>query len=171
MFHKIVVAIGDCSCADQLKAAAISLASGTDAEVLFVHVSEWSACCGAADHPALHEHERDLLTLLVDNLAARGIRAGSERRVTASGRVVQHLLDVATESSADLLIVPAGREGRLRGGSWSRVVGRLLREAPCPVLVLRSSPSAATRQVPAPGRLRLWRRWPRSETERVGTSG
>lgn len=170
MFHKIVVAVGDGSCADQLESAAISLASGTDAEVLFVHVSEWSACCGAIDHPALHEHERDLLTLLVDNLA-RGMRAAREQRVTASRRVVQHFLDVATELSADLLIVPAGRPGRLRGGSWSRVIGRLMREAPCPVLVLRPSPSVATRQVAAPGRLRLWRRWPRSETERVGTSG
>ena len=171
MFHRIVVAIGDGSCTDQLESAAISLASGTDAKVLFVHVSEWSACCGAADHPALHEYERDLLSLLVENLAARGIRAGSEQRVTASGLVVQHLLDVATESSADLLIVPAGQPGRLRGGFWSRVIGRLMREAPCPVLVLRPSPSAATRRVPATGRLRLWRRWPRSQTERVGTSG
>lgn len=54
MFHKIVVAVGDGSCADRLESAAVSLASGTDAEVLFQALSEkaglaafWTDDCDA----------------------------------------------------------------------------------------------------------------------------
>src|SRR5215813_6900163 len=96
------------------------------------------------DHPALHEHEHELLRSLVESLAARGVRARGEVRVTTSGRIAEHLLDAAAEWRADLLVATAGRPGRLRGRPWRRVLGRLLDGGACPVLVLpRQQPAVA----------------------------
>src|SRR5215472_1822457 len=92
-----------------LGAATAELATSTEAEVLFVHVADCNVCCGAQDHPALHAHERDLLEHLVAELTGRCIRSRGEQRVTASGRVAEHMLDAIAEFQADLLIVPAPR--------------------------------------------------------------
>jgi len=77
-FERIMVAVGDGSRAAQLVVSVAGLASAGAADVLLVYVSDCSVCCGATDHPALHEHERELLQSLVDGLCARGVRARSE---------------------------------------------------------------------------------------------
>lgn len=145
MFRRIVVVLGDGSYADQLGAAAISLAAGADAEVVFVQVGECSACCGPPDHPALREHERDLLSVLLEKLSARGIRARGEQRVTVTRRVSRHILDAVEQSSGDLLIIAAGQSGRFRSLSHRRLIARLLREAPCPVYVVPVAPETRKR--------------------------
>ncbi len=58
VFQRILVAVGDGSCADQLLTGVAGLISTGDTEVLLVHVSDCNVGCGAMDHPALHEHER-----------------------------------------------------------------------------------------------------------------
>ena len=153
VFQRILVAVGDGSCAEQLLAGVAGLASGGDAEVLLVHVSDCNVCCGAMDHPALHAHERELLGSLVQGLSALGIRARGDMRVTTSGRVAEHLLDAAAEWRADLLIAADGRSGRLRGGPWRRLLAKLLHDAVCPVLVLPRPQSAAA----GPETSRWWR--------------
>jgi len=142
VFQRILVAVGDGSCADQLVTGVAGLASTGDAEVLLVHVSDCNVCCGAMDHPALHEHEHELLRSLIERLAACGVNARGEARVTASGRIAEHLLDAAAEWRADLLVAAAGRPGRLRGRPWRRVLARLLDDGACPVLVLPRQQSA-----------------------------
>ncbi|HYW25686.1 MAG TPA: universal stress protein [Terriglobales bacterium] len=142
-FERIMVAVGDGSRAAQLVVSVAGLASAGAADVLLVYVSDCSVCCGATDHPALHEHERELLQSLVDGLCARGVRARSELRVTASGRVAAHLLDAAADWRADLLVAAAGRPGPLRGRPWRRVLAKLLNDAECPVLVLPRHPHDA----------------------------
>jgi nucleotide-binding universal stress UspA family protein len=143
-FRRIVVEVGDGSQATQLETAVARVASG-DAEVRLVHVSDRGGCCAAVDHPALHEPERELLSSMVARLSARGIRARSEQRATASGRVAEHLLDAAVECAADLLIVGPSEAGRLRGRSRRRVVQRVVRESTCPVLVLPRESTQALR--------------------------
>ncbi len=149
MFHRILVAWGDGSNGDPLGDAATNLASRGDAEVLFVHVGDIGGCCAAVDHPALHEHEQGHLQAQVEKMASRGIRARSEQRLTASGRVAEHLLDVAVESRADPLIIAGAHPGRLRGRSQRCVLEKLLREAPYPVLVLsQAAPEPARAERP-----------------------
>jgi|SRR5215831_3867777 len=144
-FERIMVAVGDGSCAAQLVASVAGLASTGAADVLLVHVSDCNVCCGAMDHPALHEHERKLLQSLVESLSSRGVRACSALRVTTSGRVAAHLLDAAAEWRADLLVATAGRAGPLLGRPWRRVLAKLLNDAECPVLVLPRHPHDARR--------------------------
>lgn len=127
----------------------------------FVQVAECSACCGPPDHPALREHERDLLRVVVERLLAHGIRARGEQRVTVSGRASRHILDAVEESRGDLLIA-AGQSGRFRSLSHRRLIARLLRVAPCPVFVLPLPPEARGRSA-ASAWLRLWRHGPNSQ--------
>jgi nucleotide-binding universal stress UspA family protein len=107
------------------------------------------------DHPALHEHECELLQSLVESLGVLGVQARSELRVTPTGRIAEHLLDVAAEWRADLLIAAAGRPGHFRGRPWWQALERLLREAPCPVLVLPREPSKASRSPASNARSRI----------------
>jgi nucleotide-binding universal stress UspA family protein len=148
VFRRFLVAVGDSSCTDQLVTDVARLASTCEAEVLLVHVSDCNVCCGAMDHPALHDHEHELLWSLVESLAGRGVRSRSELRVTTSGRIAEHLLDAAAEWRADLLVAASGRSGRLRGRSWRRVLAKLLDDAACPVLVV---PAAGRVDATAPG--------------------
>jgi len=143
-FERIMVAVGNGSCPAQLVVSVAGLAS-TAADVLLVYVSNCNVCCGAMDHPALHEHERKLLQSLVESLSSRGVRARSALRVTTSGRVAAHLLDAAAEWRADLLVATAGRAGPLLGRPWRRVLAKLLNDAECPVLVLPRHPHDARR--------------------------
>lgn len=135
VFQRIPVAVGDGSCADQLVTGVAGLASTGDAEVLLVHVSDCNVCCGAMDHPALNEHEHELLRSLIERLAACGVRARGEARVTTNGR-----------------------PGRLRGRPWRRVLARLLDDGACSVLVLPRQQSAVAGRETS----RWWRstRWP-----------
>jgi len=80
VFQRILVAVGDGSCADQLVTGVAGLASTGDAEVLLVHVSDCNVCCGAMDHPSLHEHEHELLRSLIERLGACGVKARGEAR-------------------------------------------------------------------------------------------
>jgi nucleotide-binding universal stress UspA family protein len=135
-FRRILVVVNDGSDADQLATATARLASHPGSEVLVVHVSDVNACCGAGDHPALHEHEHALLQSLVDGLCLRGVRARSELRRTTSGRVAEHLLDAAEQWHAELLVAGVGRLGRLRGRPWRRVLAKLTDDGSCPVFLL-----------------------------------
>lgn len=160
MFSRIVVAVGDDSTAEQLQANCARLAAGTGAEVLFC---TWpSTMPVVAQWTALHAHERDLLQLLVEDLTSRGIRAHSEHRVTASGRIAQHLLDAAAEFHADLVIVATGQSRWFGGRSQRRLVQKLLTDSACPVLVL---PRRRTQEG------RLWRWWPKSAPADLSTTG
>jgi nucleotide-binding universal stress UspA family protein len=146
-FKRILVAVDDGSYADQLVAAAAGLTSQEGAPVLVVHVSELAACCGAVDHPALHAHEHAAVRSLVEGLRTRGVQAQSQLRTTTSGRVAEHLLDVAEGWHADLVLAAVGQPGRFRGRPWRRVLEKLLDEAPCPVLLLpRRTPAGTSRK-------------------------
>jgi nucleotide-binding universal stress UspA family protein len=151
VFRRILVALGDGSTADRLGSAAANIALRSDAEVVFVHVADISGCCSVVDHPALHEHEQDLLRSQVEKLASRGLSARSEHRITASGRVAERLLEVAVESRADLLIIASARPGRLRGRSQRRVVHKVLHDAPCQVFVMPHAAAEPARPADRPG--------------------
>jgi nucleotide-binding universal stress UspA family protein len=115
-FKRILMAVDDGSYADQLVTAAAGLTSQEGAQVLVVHVSELAACCGAVDHPALHAHEHAAVRSLVESLRTWGVQAQSQLRTTTSGRVAEHLLDVAEGWHADLVLAAVGQPGRFRAG-------------------------------------------------------
>jgi len=68
---------------------------------------------------------------------------GSVTVLVRRGRRVQHILAAAREVDADLIVVGSSRRSGLRGLLRMGVADAVLREARCPVLVVRVPPIAA----------------------------
>jgi nucleotide-binding universal stress UspA family protein len=111
-------------------------------QVVHAHPSFWSAEPALADE--LHQQSVAVAeTKLSELLAAHGELGPNAVGRVLSGSLPGALADRASEAAVDLIITPThGRTGFARWLMGS-VSERLLRVAPCSVLVVRARPSAA----------------------------
>lgn len=129
---------------------AIALARITGAEIRAFHVVAAtlppSGGLFSMPNPALLDPQ--LLTRLAGELErrlkpARAARVAAKTEVRV-GRPVQEILRLASNLPADLLVMGAAAHGRLERWWLGSVTERVLRDAPCPVLVVRGTRRTAT---------------------------
>lgn len=111
------------------------LAKALDAELTVAHVDEKAAFVPGSDL-ARDEAEADRTNIdaLVRELAGNGVRV---RGVVRPGLPAEGLVDVAREVPADLVVVGMRDRSLLADALLGSVSEQVLREAPCPVVVVR----------------------------------
>jgi nucleotide-binding universal stress UspA family protein len=132
----IVVPSDGSTAAEVELASARALARATGARILVVHVDELVR--GHLGVHSLHPCQDQLQAtarVQVEELRRAGVRAELEL-VASAGELAHAIVDVAQRRDADLIVARQGRSrarlGLLSGG----VARRLIRLAPCPVLVV-----------------------------------
>jgi nucleotide-binding universal stress UspA family protein len=158
---KILLAIDGSEEAELASRKAVDLANKIDSELYVVHVGQLpnfleggSGTVGydGVLYKQIEGESRELLRKLVWRVkVSGGTVAGSYLRM---GEVDLEIVGLAKELGADLIVMGCrGRHGirRMIGGSISDAV---IRHAPCPVLVVRSSQSAEAPEpaIDQPGR-------------------
>ena len=136
MVTTIVVPSDGSKAAEGQLASARTIARATGARILVAHVDE--VVRGRMSGHSVHACEDELKANVrrqVESLRDAGVRAGLEV-LASSGELATVITEFARKRDADLIVTRRGRRGALFGllsGGGSR---RLLRLAPCPVLVV-----------------------------------
>jgi nucleotide-binding universal stress UspA family protein len=132
----IVVPSDGSADADVQLASARALARATGALIVVLHVNELvRGHLGVHSLHACEEYLEAEAGRQVEELREAGVRAELEL-VASAGDLAQVIVDVARKGDADLIVARRGRNrptlGLLNGG----VARRLVRLAPCPVLIV-----------------------------------
>lgn len=135
LVREIVVGTDFSSDSRRAIAYAGELAKALDARLTVAHVDEKAAFVPGSDL-ALEEQASDRTNVerIVAELVGRDVRA---RGVVRPGLPAQGLCEVARDEQADLLVVGTQGHACLTDVLGS-VTERVLRDAPCPVLVVRN---------------------------------
>ena len=135
LFERLLVAVGDVEQEnDLLRYSSLVRGLSDHAEVFFVHVLGWSSHL-PSKAPATHA---DTLRVLEKNVAVHARAEHRTQCLVLHGNVVDRLLEIAAELTADLILVGHSRE---HGGRRS-LARRLAMQAPCS-LWMRPRNSAA----------------------------
>lgn len=111
------------------------LAKALGARLTVVHVDEKTAFVPGSDLAKVeHAADRERMDATVGELAGRDVRA---RGMVRPGVPAQGLCEVADEEHADLLVLGTQGRGCLSNVVLGGVAERVLRAAPCPVLIVR----------------------------------
>ena len=121
----------------------VIFARACKAEIRVVHVcpARAPASAGMAHRPGVDGGSRRELTGSLDRCAQRAIACGlAIRSVLLEGDPPGEIVRAAGEAAADLIVM--GRHSRGAPGAWivGSVTERVIREAPCPVVVARAFP-------------------------------
>ena len=136
--RKILVPIDFSECSRKALHYATALAKQFQAEILLVHVLEMQAVRVQAFEAVYIEGNPE--ESAADELSKWRAKAGSQvpvKTVVCSGSASREIVRTANESNIDLIVIGShGRTGlaRLLLGSTAE---RVVRHAPCPVLVVR----------------------------------
>lgn len=142
MFTRILVPLDGSACANQALGIAMSLAKTEGAELVFCSVVDPMVICGTTPpSPAVDLLLRDvetearrLVTTAVQRAHVAGIHAEGEMR---RGVPFDEILKLAQRAKADAIVMGThGRTG-LRRLFLGSVAESVLRNAPCPVIVVR----------------------------------
>jgi nucleotide-binding universal stress UspA family protein len=110
------------------------LAKALGAGLTVVHVDEKAAVVPGSDLAKVEGwSDRARMDGLVRELVERDVRA---RGVVRSGLPARGLCEAATEQNADLLVLGVHARGCLPSAVLGSVAERVLREAPCPVVMV-----------------------------------
>jgi nucleotide-binding universal stress UspA family protein len=126
-------------------------ASQFQAELDLLHVVEDNSPSVAQmnlAHPVFQSYYHDLVRTgeqQLNEVGTSGLPAESVRRKVVVGDPIDKINDYAAEHTIDLIVM--GTHGRRGPSHWmmGSVAERVVRSAPCPVLVVRSSKSAEDR--------------------------
>jgi nucleotide-binding universal stress UspA family protein len=150
MFKKILVAtdLGDVS--TQAVAVAAQLAREHESSLCVLHVivdpmtQPWSAEAYGIDFPQLIEDiRRDALAQLKRLVASIKPALPIVRTEVLVGVPASEMVRYAHEQSIDLIVVGTHGRGPVRRAFLGSVADRVLREAPCPVLIVRKVADAS----------------------------
>jgi universal stress protein A len=136
MFTTILVASDGSDTADRLVTVAQSLAKEDGAKVVVAHVNELMVGRGGAQ--SVHPNEdllKDKVRLQVANLKAAGLDVEIQMQSTI-GTAAKSIAHMARECHADLIVAGASRHGPFADLVFGTAGQRMIRLAPCPVLVV-----------------------------------
>ena len=140
MIQRILVATDFSPTADEAWRWAIDLARRLDAELCLVYIA--MPMSPDAPRNVVRDHERMAVRAegMLKERAATAALATGVKTILRTGEPVQVLTDMARAGNTDLVVVGAQhhRAGDILVGS---VAERLIRVAPCPVVVVKSSTS------------------------------
>jgi nucleotide-binding universal stress UspA family protein len=138
MFTTILVASDGSATADHLVAVAQSLATPGRSKVVVAHVNELMVMRGGAQPVHLDEDVlQRKVRLQVADLRAAGLDAEIHVQSTV-GKAAKSNAEMARECHADLIVAGASRHRPLADFVFGTAGQRMIRLAPCPVLVVPS---------------------------------
>jgi len=138
MFTTIVVASDGSDTADRLVTVAESLAKEDGAKVVVAHINE--LIVGRGTLYPVHPDEDSLqhkVRMQVGDLRAAGLDA-EYKILSTRGRAADSIAEGARDYGADLIVTGGSRHGHLASALLGNVGQRMIRVAPCPVLVVPS---------------------------------
>lgn len=148
---KILLAIDDSEEAELAALRAVELADGTNAELHIVHVgvipsflTSDPGTCGYDGklYEQIEEESKALLRKLSWQVkVAGGTVAGAHLRM---GAVDLEIIGMAKDLGADLIVMGCRGHRGIRRAIEGSISDAVIRQAPCPVLVVRSHDSAHT---------------------------
>lgn len=155
-FHRILCAADLRASSGATVSFALALAGENDADLELLHVVESLPPDASSANPSISTPELDAFrsgqaTDARTRLGDAALEAASWCRVTtrvATGDAWRAIVERARASAADLIVVGA-HAGPLRRALFGSTAGRVVRTAPCPVLVLRTP---SPRDAPADAR-------------------
>jgi nucleotide-binding universal stress UspA family protein len=146
MYQRIMAAVDGSQTSDRGLNEAIKLAKDQNAQLAIVHVIDIVVVFGAGQFPGTYiDATRELARNTIEHARKAAQAAGIEPEVqspeivTSGFHVADTIAQLARDWKADLLVVGThGRRGvnRLLLGS---VAERIVRAAPCPLLLIRSA--------------------------------
>lgn len=138
MFTTILVASDGSDTADHIVAIAQSLAKRDRSKVVVAHVNELMVMRGGAQPVHIDEDVlQHKVRLQVADLKAAGLDAEVHMQSTV-GKAARSIAEMARECHADLIVAGAGKHGPLADFVLGTAGQRMIRLAPCPVLVVPS---------------------------------
>ena len=147
MFTTILVPLDGSNLAEQALAPAAKLARRTNASILFVRAPSLAPAYATAEsaygliypEPVLRRASAEVTDYL-KSIQARQVVSGITVRATvAGGEAASAILDEASQSKADLIVMSSHGYSGLTRWLLGSVTEKVLRAATCPVLVVRSS--------------------------------
>jgi nucleotide-binding universal stress UspA family protein len=151
MFDRILLAIDDSPAGDVAAVFATALARQAGAAVHVLHVNE-RLVGGRGVTLRTRDEATALVSVVVEQLAEAGVRAGGTVRVAPYRAVPTHIVAVAQEREADAIVLGSHRRRRLGRLFSAQVRERTTRLTSLPVLVAPSP----LRVVSSLGRGDLW---------------
>jgi nucleotide-binding universal stress UspA family protein len=123
---------------------ALSLAREADATLDVVHVVDAEPDSRLTAHYQVPEYLRHraerALDILREHIPAEIRQACSIREHVAIGRPVEHILQLASEAGADLVVMGAGDRAHLRSLWLAPTIREVARQVSCPVLIVPVPP-------------------------------
>lgn len=150
MRPKLIIAATDFSAnADQAVQRALALARRRGAELVIVHVIPpvlgnsplMAKLAQGETETALNDLAGRLRKLSQEELQSRYLSKSGHEKVQAlclEGKASKVILKLVKERAADLLVIGATGATGLAGSLFGASAGKLLRKAPCSVLVVRA---------------------------------
>ena len=150
MFKKILVATDLSDTSERALAAAVELAREHDAALRIVHVvndlatEPWAVEAYGVDFDALMAEVRSRAGAdLVAQVTRIAPPLADVRAQVLVGKPAVEILRDAASTKADLLVLGSHGRGPVRRAFLGSVADRVLREAGCPVLIVRPAVAAA----------------------------
>ena len=145
--RKIVIALDQTDASEAVLGAAASFATEMNAEVVVLHVLDptraYATVTGLElagyspeEWAAMNERADAYLARVQQQLAAAGVQSTCEKLV--SNDVAGEILDAVDRLKADAIALASRAPQRLARAVLGSVADRLVRNAPCPVLVIRA---------------------------------
>ncbi|HTG48349.1 MAG TPA: universal stress protein [Actinomycetota bacterium] len=138
MFERIVVAIDGSARSEATIAIALDLAQRYDAAVTVVHVREYERSEGTDVDMGPPVPADRLVAEAVERFRAAGIAevAGEVRRTT-SGNTAEQIAEIAAGADASLIVLGSRGMSEWKSLLLGGVANKVVREAHCPVLLVR----------------------------------
>jgi nucleotide-binding universal stress UspA family protein len=147
--RKLLIALDQTTLSEDILDEAVAFAKAMNAEVILVHVVQPMRAQATVmgmelsvfspdEWKELNERADAYLARVTQQLAAAGVNAASEKVETND--IAGAILDVAERLSVDTIALASTAPHRLTRALFGSEADRLIRNAPCPVLVIRSAP-------------------------------
>jgi universal stress protein A len=143
LFKRILCPVDFSSCSERALEYAVSLAQEADARITLLHVLDWpleapraSAGFDIGDYrEVLAAEARERLRVLVPDEARQWCEPAEE---VAAGKPYREILRAAREGASELIVMGVHGRGPLDLALFGSTTHHVVREASCPVLVVRA---------------------------------
>jgi nucleotide-binding universal stress UspA family protein len=134
---RILLAIDGSRSRSEAALAALALAQLGDGVVDVLHVREARLCGRGCVVVESRDEARAVLDPTVTGFHSRGVMVRAQLRTAIASRVAEQILCEASEIAADIIVIGESSRSRLKGLWDPRVGAKVVKWAPCPVLVAR----------------------------------
>jgi universal stress protein A len=138
LWQKILVPTDFSECADAAVHAAAALQQKSGAEIILLHVTEPAYQGLRVQTDDLHAQMRHAAENGLKKLAAEAFsNATSVRSLVKDGRPADVICKTAADEKADAILIPTHGHSGLKHALLGSVAEKVVRHAPCSVLVVR----------------------------------